>query len=170
LFHWCSLLLLCVQGIHSSFPHLYKILKINTSQRTLKESDIEEDWFSFSSGIEMASAVTLVLFINIFYLAFHEYNDWKIQFWHLGNGNTFNIEIIEWLLTSSPLILDEWHWAIIFEGLEFLIYILIIISINCWMVIRTSISTHCNFIHLPNFLFNRNHSHELQNILFREQK
>ena len=38
------------------------------------------------------------------------------------------------------------------------------------MVIRTSISTHCNFIHLPNFLFNRNHSHEMQNILLREQK
>jgi len=114
----------------------------------------------------MASAVTLVLFIQIFYFAFHEYNDRNIQFSHLGNANTF----IEWRFTSSPLILDEWHWAIIFEGLEFLIYILIIISINCWMVIRTSISTHCNFIHLPNFLFNRNHSHELQNILFREQK
>ena len=118
----------------------------------------------------MASAVTLVLFIKIFYLAFHEYNDRKIQFWHLGNNNTFNIEIIEWRLIISPLILDEWYWAIIFEGLEFLMYILIRISINCWMVLRTSISTYCDFIHLPNFLFNRNHSHELQNILLREQK
>jgi hypothetical protein len=55
LFHWCSLHLLRVQGIHSSIPHHFKILKINTSQQTLKESDIEEDWFSFSSCYKLSS-------------------------------------------------------------------------------------------------------------------
>jgi hypothetical protein len=44
LFHWCSLHLLRVQGIQGSIPHHFKILKINTSQQTLKESDIEEDY------------------------------------------------------------------------------------------------------------------------------
>jgi hypothetical protein len=106
LFHWCSLLLLSVQGIQGSITQHYKILKIKTSQQTLKESDIEEDWFWLSSCYKLSSRHLLDgISCNV---AFHEYNYRKIQFWHLGNANTFNIEIIEWRLTSSPLLLDEW--------------------------------------------------------------
>jgi hypothetical protein len=56
LFHWCSLLLLCVQGIQCSITQHFKRIQINTSQQTLKESDIEEDyWFSFSWCYKLSS-------------------------------------------------------------------------------------------------------------------